>query len=119
MYYSPKTDALNAESYFNKYEDHTKMVPGFTMSTRTRPMVIGKFSEYVGDQSVIIQSKRLLEEMKVFVWKHGKAQAQPGYNDDLIILESDTENIIEYVENNLNKNKKKYKFWELLNNDKK
>ena len=41
------------------------------------------------------------------------------YNDDLIILESDTENIIEYVENNLNKNKKKYKFWELLNNDKK
>ena len=41
------------------------------------------------------------------------------YNDDLIILESDTENIIEYVENNLNKNKKKYKFWEFINNDKK
>ena len=41
------------------------------------------------------------------------------YNDDLIVLENDTENIIEYVENNLNKDKKKYKFWELLNNDKK
>ena len=41
------------------------------------------------------------------------------YNDDLIVLENDTENIIEYVENNLNINKKKYKFWELLNNDKK
>ena len=41
------------------------------------------------------------------------------YNDDLIILESDTEKIIEYVENNLNIDKKKYKFWELLNNDKK
>ena len=40
------------------------------------------------------------------------------YKDDLIILKSDTENIIEYVENNLNKDKKKYKFWELLNNDK-
>ena len=40
------------------------------------------------------------------------------YNDNLIILKSDTENIIEYVENNLNKDKKKYKFWELLNNDK-
>ncbi len=41
------------------------------------------------------------------------------YNDDLILLENDTENIIEYVENNLNIDKKKYKFWELLNNDKK
>ena len=41
------------------------------------------------------------------------------YNDDLIVLENDTENIIEYVENNLNIDKKKYKFWELFNNDKK
>ena len=41
------------------------------------------------------------------------------YNDDLILLENDTENIIEYVENNLNIDKKKYKFWKLLNNDKK
>ena len=23
--------------------------------------------------------------MKVFVWRHGKAQSQPGYNDDLIM----------------------------------
>ena len=40
------------------------------------------------------------------------------YNQNLLTLESDTENIIEYPENNLNKNKKKYKFWELLTNDK-
>ena len=40
------------------------------------------------------------------------------YITGLIILESDTDNIIEYVDNNLNKNKKKYKFWDLLNNDK-
>ena len=40
------------------------------------------------------------------------------YNNELLILESDTENIIEYIENNLDKDKKKYKFWDLLNNDK-
>ena len=40
------------------------------------------------------------------------------YNDELLILESDTEDIIEYVENNLNKDKKKYKFWDLFDNDK-
>ena len=40
------------------------------------------------------------------------------YNKNLPTLESDTENIIEYSENNLNKDKTKYKFWELLSNDK-
>jgi hypothetical protein len=37
----------------------------------------------------------------------------------LQILESDTANIVEYVENTFNKDKKKYKFWELIiDNDK-
>ena len=36
---------------------------------------------------------------------------------NLHILKSDTKNIIEYVENDKNKEKKKYHFWELLNND--
>ena len=38
-------------------------------------------------------------------------------SENLNILKSDTENIIEYVENDKNKEKKKYYFWELLNND--
>ena len=37
----------------------------------------------------------------------------------LSVLESDTENIIEYVENNMNLNKKTYHFWKLLIDDKK
>ena len=61
------------------------MTAGFTMSSRTRPMVIGKFQEYVGDKGVTIQSKRLLEEMKTFIWKYGRAEAQQGYNDDLVM----------------------------------
>jgi len=41
------------------------------------------------------------------------------YSNTLQNLESDTENIVEYVENNFNKDKKKYKFWELIiDNDK-
>ena len=41
------------------------------------------------------------------------------YSMTLQTLESDTENIVEYVENNFNKDKKKYKFWELIiDNDK-
>ena len=41
-----------------------------------------------------------------------------SFDDDLIILQSNTENIIDYVQTNVNKDKKKYKFWELLKNDK-
>ena len=41
------------------------------------------------------------------------------YSKTLQNLESDTENIVEYVEKNFNKDKKKYKFWELIiDNDK-
>ena len=36
---------------------------------------------------------------------------------DLIILESDTENIIDFVEYKNNKKIEKYSFWELLYND--
>ena len=41
------------------------------------------------------------------------------YSKTLQSLKSDTENIVEYVENTFNKDKKKYKFWELIiDNDK-
>ena len=85
LYYSPKTEAINAESYLDKLDDPSKLVPGFTMNLRTRPLVISKFREYIGDKSVIIQSKRLLEEMKVFIWRNGRPEAQSGYNDDLVM----------------------------------
>jgi hypothetical protein len=85
IYYSPKSDTLTVDSYFNQFENSTNVTPGFTMSLKTRPLIINKFREYIGDKSVTIRSKRLLEEMKVFVWKNGRAEAQTGYNDDLVM----------------------------------
>ena len=85
LYYSAKSDFTRSDSYFDKYMDTSKMVPGFSMTSKVRPMVIGKFQEYISDQSVIIQSSRLIEEMKVFIWKNGRAEAQQGYNDDLVM----------------------------------
>ena len=85
LYYSPRGDSNNVNSYFDKYTDTSKMVAGFTMSTRTRPMVIGKFQEYIADKGVTFQSKRLLEEMRTFIWRNGRPEAQSGYNDDLVM----------------------------------
>jgi len=84
LYYSSRSDMDTVESYMSKFEND-RLVPGFTQSAKTRPLVIAKMMEYVRDRSVTINSKRLLEEMRVFVWKNGKAQAQTGYNDDLIM----------------------------------
>ena len=84
LYYSATNNMETVESYMHKYE-RDKLVPGFTMSARTRPLVIAKAIEYIRDHSVTIQSKRLMSEMRVFVWKNGKAQAQDRYNDDLLM----------------------------------
>jgi len=86
LYYSPKNDNPNeVNTYYDKYMDTSKMVAGFTTSGKTRPLMIGKIQEYISTKSVIIQSKRLLEEMKVFIWKNGRPEAQQGYNDDLVM----------------------------------
>ena len=84
LYYSSTAQMESVESYMNKYE-RDKLVPGFTMSARTRPLVIAKMIEYIREKGVTIQSKRLMGEMRVFVWKNGKPQAQDRYNDDLLI----------------------------------
>ena len=89
LYYSPKGDAAtNADVFLAKgYDtvDTSKMVPGFTMSMKTRPMTIGKLDAYLRDKSIIIQGQRTLEEMKTFIWLNGKPEAQSGYNDDLVM----------------------------------
>ena len=42
-----------------------------------------------------------------------------NYISNLPLLKSDTNNIIEYVENNVYQNKKTYHFWNLLTNNEK
>jgi len=85
LYYSPKSGEVRADSYFDQYMDTSKMVAGFTMSSKTRPMVISKFQEAISDKGVTFYSKRLLEEMRTFIWKNGRPEAQSGYNDDLVM----------------------------------
>ena len=84
LYYSPKSEA-NVDMYFDRYMDTSKMTAGFTMSSKTRPMVVSKLQEYISDKGVTFQSRRLVEEMKVFIWKNGRPEAQSGYNDDLVM----------------------------------
>jgi len=39
------------------------------------------------------------------------------YSQNLILLTSDTNNVVEYVEKTIDKNKKNYNFWKLISNN--
>jgi hypothetical protein len=72
------------DKWMSKMESE-QTVPGFTTSVKTRPLVISKMESYIRERAFTFHSKRLLEELRVFIWMHGKAQAQNGYNDDLVM----------------------------------
>ena len=65
--------------------EEKKLKPGFATTTRNRPLVVSKIEQYFEEKSVIVHSRRLLNELTTFIWKDGKAQAQSGRNDDLVI----------------------------------
>lgn len=90
LYYAPKSELIGTQIdlYIAKYDRGEGMVPGFTTSGRTRPLVIEKARSFIEEKLVTIRSQRLLDELRVFIWKgrenaDAKAQAMQGYNDDL------------------------------------
>jgi hypothetical protein len=87
LYYSPKTADLNmsADDYLYKYGNGDNMVPGFSMNLKSRPLIVSRLISYLNDLSVDLKSERTLDELGNFIWKNGKAQAQAGSNDDLVI----------------------------------
>ena len=89
LFYTYKDDGyVDLEIQIRKgydVKDKTKMVPGVSTTSRTRPLMISALEMYMREGTPIIKSKRLIQELFVFVWLNGKAQAQVGYNDDLVM----------------------------------
>lgn len=89
IYYSQRSEAYADVSQQvargKDLTDTSAMVPGFTTSSKTRPLIIAKLDSYMRERAPVIRSKRLLEELFVFIWKGAKAEAQEGYNDDLVM----------------------------------
>ena len=89
IYYSYKQDGyLDEEIHLKKNYDLKKKsqkVPGFSMTSRTRPLVISKLETYFRDKTPIVHSKRLIDELFTFIWLGHRAEASRGYNDDLVI----------------------------------
>jgi len=74
----------------NKYRAQDRsMVPGFSTTLKTRPLIVAKMEEYTREKLVKLHSNRLIDELFVFIYKTGvinsKAEAMQGYNDDLVM----------------------------------
>ena len=83
LYHSIKSTHEFVEEY--QADQMSNAVPGFTTTSKTRPLIVAKMEEFVRNNLIKIYSSRLLAEMKTFVWNNGRAEAMRSYNDDLIM----------------------------------
>ena len=83
LYHSVKSTHEFVEEY--QADQMSNAVPGFSMTSKTRPLIVAKLEEFIRNNLIKIYSSRLLSEMKTFVWNNGRPEAMRSYNDDLII----------------------------------
>ena len=70
----------------NKYRAQERnMVPGFSTTQKTRPLIVAKLEEMFREESVVVHSQRLIDELFVFIYNGNRAEAMTGYNDDLVM----------------------------------
>ena len=70
----------------NKYRGQERnMVPGFSTTSKTRPLIVAKLEEMFREESVMVHSQRLIDELFVFIYNGNRAEALKGYNDDLVM----------------------------------
>ena len=70
----------------NKYRSQERnMVPGFSTTSKTRPLIVAKLEEMFREESVMVHSQRLIDELFVFIYNGNRAEAMTGYNDDLVM----------------------------------
>ena len=62
-----------------------QVIPGFTLTQKTRPLVIAKLEEFFREKLVTVHSQRLIDELFVFIYNGSRAEAMSGYNDDLVM----------------------------------
>ena len=70
----------------NRYRSEDKgLIAGFSTTSKTRPLIISKLTDYFREKSVIVRSGRLIDELFTFIYMNGRAEAMKGYNDDLVM----------------------------------
>jgi len=82
LYFKNEKDRFSA-LYGNSTPDVSRI--GFQTNVQTRGQALTKLEESIRTNAVRFYSSRFYGELKTFVWKGSKAQAQKGKNDDLVM----------------------------------
>lgn len=86
LYYGYKAESTgDFEKYMDTFDRNSGLVPGFSTTQKSRPLLLERMRDFIENKVVTIRSIRLLEELRVFIWKNNKQQAMQGYNDDLVM----------------------------------
>jgi hypothetical protein len=83
LYYSTKSSHEYVEAMTAEVQNG--VVPGFSTTSKTRPLIIAKMEEFIRNKVINIKSGRLYQELETFVWNNGRPEAMRGYHDDLVM----------------------------------
>lgn len=83
LFYSKNTQEMHVRPYDYRIPQGVE-IPGFQTTRSSRPMLIKAIIEHMREGSLLLHSPRLLAEMKTFIVKGDRPEAEQGYNDDLI-----------------------------------
>ena len=87
FYMSKDLQIVDTQKHINNKINRSEkqLVPGFTITQKTRPLIISKLEEFFREKSVVVRSNRLIDELFVFIYNGNRAEAMTGYNDDLVM----------------------------------
>jgi hypothetical protein len=86
IYHSKSARRIYVRHAGVEYVDANEDIPGFQTTSKTRPLLMNCLTKYMRDGLVKINSKRILQEFRTFVYtENDKPEHSKGYHDDLII----------------------------------
>jgi hypothetical protein len=87
FYMSKDLQIVDVHRQINNKINRTEqqLIPGFTITSKTRPLVVSKLEEFFRERLVTVHSQRLIDELFVFIYNGSRAEAMSGYNDDLVM----------------------------------
>ena len=80
FYMSKDLQVVDTQKHINNKINRMEkqLVPGFTVTQKTRPLIVSKLEEFFRERSVIVHSNRLIDELFVFIYNNNRAEAMRG-----------------------------------------
>lgn len=82
-YDDPKSRKLSEKYAKTVYKEGDK-VPGFNVGN-TRLQLVSELEEHIRENKTIIRSRRMISELRTFVYRNGRPDHMDGYHDDVIM----------------------------------